>query len=60
MNDVVTNEKELPFSQKTYDRSGDLGSGVGPQQHIDIICKTFKFSVKKGLKWPFLGPKTHF
>jgi hypothetical protein len=29
MNDVVTNEKELPFSQKTYDRycHTDLGSG---------------------------------
>jgi hypothetical protein len=29
---------------------------VWPQQHIDIIFKTFN---KFGLKWAFLGPKTH-
>ena len=34
--------------------------GVGPQEHLDIIDKTFKKCVKKGLKRAFLEPKTHF
>jgi UDP-N-acetylglucosamine 2-epimerase len=36
------------------------GMGVGPQQHIKIIHKMLKFSVRYGLKWPFSGPKTYF
>ena len=27
-----------------------MGIGVGPQEHVDITYKTFKFSVKYGLK----------
>ena len=31
--------------------------GVGPQKHLDIIDKTFKKCVKKGLRRVFGGPK---
>ena len=39
---------------------GNSGIGVGPQEHIDITYKTFKFSVKYGLKVAFWGTKHTF
>ena len=37
-----------------------IGSGVGPQEHHDIIYKTFIKCVKQGLRRALWGPKTHF
>ena len=41
-------------------KSFDCCIGVGPQQPIEIIYKTLKYCVRKGLKRPFLWLKIHF